>query len=168
MGMFDYFKVIGKNSAQFVCERGHPLKEMQTKSTECLMDTYTLYEDHLYKKKCEYNFDGEEVRTALIPFLKNGNLVEVAEYTSEPVPYSGHIKAYTSCFDCGRFGPMLVGEGGDWGQKIRYGGILAMPWCEYRAIFLKGKLIDIEVIKLETPEEKLTELLAVGYKVKDK
>ena len=139
MGMFDTFHVTGD---KLKCAAGHSFDgiDLQTKSLECNLDCYILFDGRLYIQK-----RGNSYKETLTPVVEGELLVRMFRCEADPTIITDAVTVYGSCTECD---PVCFESKHSFGDNISH----RYPWCEWNLVFVKGKLIEIEPVQLETRE----------------
>ena len=152
MGMYDTLIMLGKSADLAPCAHGHGQIDLQTKSLDCSLDEYYLYERVLYRKtrsdqriprarqfeddKLTLRFDSEALRFA----------------------HTGDVVAYTHCEQC----DPIVYE--DWGSFSGGVGDRRL-WVEYEFEFRDGRLMKATPLSVRSREETREQMLRDGVAV---
>jgi hypothetical protein len=95
MGMFDNLILLGKSAELVVCGHGHSQEHLQSKSLECLLDDYYVYERVLYRNK-----RASDERLPRARQMEEGKLTLRFESEARCLAHTGEVVAYTHCEAC--------------------------------------------------------------------
>lgn len=152
MGMFDTMIMLGKSADMVSCAHGHPQSDLQTKSLECLLDDYYIYERVLYRKA------KSSERIPRVRQLEDNKLTLRFESEAARVAYTGEVVAYTHCELCD---PIVYEE---WSSF--HGGVGDRRiWVEYELEFHDGRLVKATPLSVKTREETREQMLRDGVAV---
>lgn len=152
MGMFDTVIMLGKSADLILCAHGHPQNDLQTKSLECSLDEYYVYERFLYRKARSAQ------RIPRARLLEDDKLTLRFENEALRVAHTGEVVAYTHCEQC----DPIVYE--DWGS-YRGGVGDRRIWVEYEFEFRDGRLVKATPLSIKTREETREQMLRDGVAV---
>ncbi len=152
MGMFDTMIMLGKSADLVSCAHGHPQDDLQTKSLECLLDDYYVYERMLYRKTKDAQ------RLPKVRQLEDDKLSLRFESEALRVAHTGEVVAYTHCEEC----DPIVYE--NWSSF--HGGVGDRRiWVEYALEFHDGRLVKATPLSVKTREETREQMLRDGVAV---
>jgi len=156
MGMFDSFFVLDDQSAaKFLCAAGHPQKgvELQSKSLECNMDSYFIYEGQLYVSA---RYEHEHIEKAYV--ITDAGLAATQTTTYKRYGINRTIECYSQCYAC----DPVVFEG-----DHLFGGRVSerSPDVEFEVSFVDGRLNEVRQSKCESRDEIRQKLLKEGLEV---
>jgi hypothetical protein len=152
MGMFDTMIMLGKSADLVACAHGHAQDDLQTKSLECSLDDYYIYERVLYRK----TRSGDRIpKTRQV---EEGKLTLRFESEATLVAHTGEVVAYTHCEVC----DPIVFE--NWSSF--HGGVGDRRiWVEYVLEFRDGRLVKAAPLSVKTREETREQMLSDGVAV---
>jgi hypothetical protein len=149
MGMFDTFRVVGPNNDQFKNGAGQVLKDaaLQSKSFDCNMNTYYLWDDQLY-----VDYRSEDAGENFFIEGKSGSQCLVRTFTYKPSDLTGRGRVY--CQD-GLTKPVLalIPNSGWAGHLSEH-----WAWCEWDIDFKDGKMVHLAQVKAPTRDDLFKEV----------
>ena len=151
MGMYDTITVWPRDRTH--CAEGHALGDLQTKSLECLMHRYIVFDGALYHVLED---DGETVVASESgrPVMRRTSRMEEERRTTT-------VLAYTHCGSCR---PVLyLGGRSAWADEVSERD----PWAEWQLELVDGRLVDLVPVKLETRDDIRAALRKEGLEVLD-
>ncbi|HXU34899.1 MAG TPA: hypothetical protein VN937_00815 [Blastocatellia bacterium] len=152
MGMYDTLIMLGKTAELAPCAHGHAQVDLQTKSLECSLDEYYVYERVLYRKA------RSRQRIPRARQFEDDKLALRFDSEALRVAHTGAVVAYTHCEEC----DPIVYE--DWGSF--HGGVGDRRlWVEYEFEFRDGRLITATTLSRKTREETREQMLRDGVAV---
>ena len=152
MGMFDTLILLGKTPDLAPCAHGHAQVDLQTKSLECSLDEYYVFERVLYRKT------RSRQRIPRVRQYEDDKLTLRFEDEALRVAHTGAVVAYTHCEEC----DPIVYE--DWGS-FRGGVGDRRIWVEYEFEFRDGRLVTATPLSVRTREETREQMLRDGVAV---
>ena len=153
MGMFDNLILLGKSAELVVCAHGHPQEGLQTKSLECLLDDYYVYERVLYRKERAANDRLPRPRQ-----MEEGKLILRFESEALRVAHTGVVVAYTHCEACD---PIVYESETSFSGRVSDRRL----WVEYELEFRDGRLVKATALSAKTREETREQMLRKGVAV---
>ena len=153
MGMFDNLIMLGKSAEFVVCAQGHPQEALQTKSLECLLDDYYVYERILYRTEPTANDRLPRPRQ-----IEEGKLTLRFESEALRVAHTGGVVAYTHCETCD---PIVYESEASFSGRVSDRRV----WVEYELEFRDGRLIKVTALSAKTREETREQMLRDGVAV---
>jgi hypothetical protein len=152
MGMFDRLHLLGDDASKVRCAAGHPADgELATKTFDCLLDDYYVFEGRLYR--CRRTEDRPD---DLAPRVDGDKLVLLRRETAPRVQFTGVASVHTHCAACD---PVVFERESP--ERVDHRRV----WCEWDLTFDDGKLARVEPVRLETREEVRQHLLRDGVGV---
>ena len=153
MGMFDNVILLGKSAELVVCAHEHPQEALQTKSLECLLDDYYVYERILYRNKRAANDRLPRTRQ-----MEEGKLALRFESEALRVAHTGEVAVYTHCEVC----DPIAFE-----CEVSFSGRVSdrRVWVEYELEFRDGRLVKATALSAKTREETREQMLRDGVGV---
>ena len=151
MGMYDTITVWPRDRTH--CADGHALGDLQTKSLECLMHRYVVFDGALYRVVED---DRETVVAAEggRPVMRRTSRMEEERRTTT-------VLAYNHCGSCR---PVLyLGGRSAWADEVSERD----PWAEWQLELVDGRLVDLVPVKLETRDDIRAALRKEGLEVLD-
>ena len=152
MGMFDTLIMLGKSADVVPCAHGHPQVDLQTKSMECALGEYYVYDRVLYRK----TRSAQHVPKARQ--LEDDKLTLRFESEALRVVHTGVVVGYTHCEEC----DPIVYE--NWTSFSGGVGDRRM-WVEYELEFRDGRLMKVTALSVKTREETREQMLSDGVAV---
>jgi hypothetical protein len=156
MGTYDSFYFVGSASELVTCAAGHPQAgELQSKDLDCSMSSFHVFDGQLFE-----GFSGLSMRNngreSVNHAVENGELVITR--TSRYIPairIDGGIEMHTVCYQC----EPVISESG---RSFDGGVSESQPWCQWVAIFNKGKLVEVRKDRCESREDVKAKLGKIG------
>ena len=153
MGMFDNLILLGKSAELVVCAHGHPQGALQTKSLECLLDDYYVFERILYR-----NERGNSDRVPRPRQMDEGKLILRFESEALRVAHTGIVVAYTHCEACD---PIVYESQSSLSGRVSDRTV----WVECELEFRDGRLVRATALSAKTREETQEQMLRDGVAV---
>ena len=154
MGTFDEFHFVGSDANLVTCAAGHPqFGGLQTKDLDCTMSHFYVFERLLYESPSPLS--GGETRRSVGHLVENGELVEVVRTRYIPAPrIDGGVTLYTTCMECE---PVFFESEHAFRDISR-----AQPWCQWIAVFHRGKLVEVQKDRCETRDDVKAKMGRIG------
>jgi hypothetical protein len=153
MGMFDNMVLLGEGAGLVRCAHGHVQEDLQTKSLECLLDVYYVYERILYR-----SMRAAEERIVKPREMEDARLKLRFERDAFRFAHTGEVVVYTHCKDCD---PVVYESASSFGGRVSDRRI----WVEYELDFRKGRLVKTGALSARTREETREQMLRDGVAV---
>ena len=155
MGMFDSIYVIDdQTAAKFLCAAGHPQNnvELQTKSLECNMDDYFVYEGQLY-------VNSRREREAKSEYaVTDAGLSITRTALAKRYGINRTLVCYSQCHTCD---PVVFESEHSFAGRVSE----RSPRVEFEVSFVDGRLAEVRPHNCETRDEIRSKLLKEGVEV---
>ena len=151
MGMYDSFYIMSAADTEKIsCPAGHRMVnvELQTKDLECVMASYHVFEGRLFMLKRNADEQTEP------PVMHGDSLIITRRQEGRSVDLTQNVVVYTHCHKCL---PVVVEQDSAWSRVTgRY------PFNEWELKLEKGKLVDVEHVRVESREDVRKTLIKNG------
>lgn len=153
MGMFDNLILLGKSAELVVCGHGHSQEHLQSKSLDCLLDDYYVYERVLYRNK-----RASDERLPRARQMEEGKLTLRFESEARCLAHTGEVVAYTHCEACD---PIVYESETSFSGRVSDRRV----WVEYELEFRDGRLVRATALSAKTREETREQMARDGVGV---